>query len=152
MHSRICQLSQKPIDKSDYITEDMFYDDFVGTVGDYVQESPTGRKEDIEWLMAIIEDYGAIYNSSEESILFPIGFKENYFKESYEKLKEAVQNMSLEQFASDSIIVSTLKLLIDSKYGFYIYTTHWQTLDNFVRCELKEGEKYYIGGILDYHF
>lgn len=151
MHSRIIQLSKEPIDKDDYITEDTFIDDFVGVIADYVSEE-TDREEDIKWLLYAIKEYGIVYNDKEESIIFPKGFKENYFRERFKELKEVVQNISLEQFASNSTVAYNLASLIEDKHGFYIYTSFWQSFDSFVRGELEEGEKYYIGGTIDYHF
>lgn len=151
MHSRIFQLSEVPVDKEDYITEDEFIDGFVGMIADYVS-SDTDRREDIQWLCSALKEYGIIYDENEESIIFLEGFKKKYFKERFEKLRTTLQNMSLEEFSSDSLAAFELASLIENRFSFYVYYEYtWQSLDNFVRSELKEGQKYYIGGTLDYH-
>jgi acyl carrier protein len=151
MHSRIFQLSEVPVNKEDYITEDEFIDGFVGMIADYVS-SDTDRREDIQWLCSVLKEYGIIYDENEESIIFLEGFKKKYFKERFEKLRTTLQNMSLEEFSSDSLAAFELASLIENRFSFYVYSEYtWQSLDNFVRSELKEGQKYYIGGTLDYH-
>ena len=49
MHSRIFQISKKPVE--DRISEDRYYDGFVGRIADYVDELDTdGQLESIRWL------------------------------------------------------------------------------------------------------
>jgi len=152
MHSRIFQLSESPISKEDYITEELFYDDFVGQIADYVDDS-TEREEDIKWLINTIEKYGATYNEKEQSIVFLKGFKDSYFKERFQKLKEVIQNMNLSEFSTGFMKVYELKDLIEDEYGFYIYyNDSYAPIDAFVREDVEEGKKYFIGNVLDYHF
>jgi len=134
MHSRIIQLSYQPITENEYITEELFYDWFVGTIADYV--SPTvDREADIDWFTRYLSYFGAERKGN--AIYFPDNFKENYFKKRLEKLKDRVSN--------------GLVQLINDKYGFYVYLDYLMPLDDFVR-KLKGNETFYFGNIIDYHF
>lgn len=149
MHSRIFQLSSQPINEDDYITEDLFYDGFVGSIADYVS-SDTDRESDIEWFISFLEKYGVKREGN--AAYFPKGFKEIYFEKRLKELKEKVSNMTLHDFC-DSFEAYSLCALIEDRYGFYIYTdSHGlMTLDDFVR-NLENEDKFYFGATIDYHF
>ena len=62
-HSRIFQVSQKPIEKADYIEDSNYWDHwFTRTLADYVADS--NREEDIEWL-STARLKGIIFNKDE---------------------------------------------------------------------------------------
>jgi hypothetical protein len=153
MHSTIFQLEEKPLRfEEDWACEEDFYDDFVGTIADYVSED-VDREEEINYFVKYLGQYGIIYNSEEQSIVFPEGFKAEYFSERFFKLKKIVEDITIEEFSTDSTKVWILKNLIEEKYGIYIYHKgSWKTFDEFIRYNLQEGQKYYIGNVLDYHF
>lgn len=154
MHGTIFQLEEKPLRfEEDFACEEDFYDDFVGVIADYVSED-IDREEEINYFCQEFKKYGIAYNSKEQSIIFLKGFKEKYFEERFFKLKEAVQNLTFEDFVKDTLKVWEIKNLIDKKYGIYIYSNEssWMSLDEFVRYDLEENKKYYIGSVLDYHF
>ncbi|KHO63162.1 hypothetical protein THYS13_12740 [Thermoanaerobacter sp. YS13] len=154
MHSTIFQLEKNPLRfEEDFACEEDFYDDFVGIIADYVSDD-IDRDVEIQYFIKELEKYGVKYNAKEQSIIFLNGFKEKYFKERFFKLKEAVQKLTFENFIKDAPDVWEIKNLIDEKYETYIYSNEssWMTLNEFVRYNLKEGQKYYIGAVLDYHF
>jgi len=154
MHGTIIQLEEKPLRfEEDFVCEEDFYDDFVGVIADYVSDD-VDRDVEIQYFIKDLEKYGVKYNAKEQSIIFLEGFKEKYFEERFIKLKEAVQKLTFENFIKDTLEVWKIKNLIDKKYEIYIYSSEssWMTLDEFVRYNLKEGQKYYIGTVLDYHF
>lgn len=154
MHGTIIQLEEKPLRfEEDFACEEDFYDDFVGVITDYVSDD-VDRDVEIQYFIKDLEKYGVKYNAKEQSIIFLEGFKEKYFEERFIKLKEAVQKLTFENFIKDTLEVWKIKNLIDKKYEIYIYSSEssWMTLDEFVRYNLKEGQKYYIGTVLDYHF
>ncbi len=155
MHSRIFQISENPVKKEEYINVDKILDSesFVGTIADYVAESD--REEDIEWLVSCIKDYGIEYDNQQDMIIFKKGFKENYFQGRFEKLKEKINSMTLEEFAKGDFSLYEIRMLIEEKFGFYVYykgdyCDDIMPFDSFVRM-MEEERKYYIGGTLDYH-
>ncbi|MBE3579097.1 MAG: hypothetical protein IMW83_04385 [Caldanaerobacter subterraneus] len=153
MHGTIIQLEEKPLRfEEDFACEEDFYDDFVGVIADYVNDD-VDRTEEIRYFIEKLKEFGIVYNEKEQSITFLKGFKEKYFATKFLKLKEAVENLDFEDFVKDTYKVWEIQNLIDKKYGTYIYIKgEWMTLDTFIRYVLKEGVKYYIGSVLDYHF
>ncbi|MBT1280253.1 hypothetical protein VTU32_08200 [Thermoanaerobacter sp. CM-CNRG TB177] len=154
MHGTIIQLEEKPLRfEEDFACEEDFYDDFVGVIADYVSDD-VDRDVEIQYFIEYLKKYKEVtYDPQEYSIIFPKGFKEEYFSARFFNLKKIVQELTLEEFSTDSTKVWILENLIEEKYGIYIYHKEtWTTFDEFVRYNLKEGQKYYIGTVLDYHF
>lgn len=153
MHSRVFQLSEDFLTKDDYISEVTLHDCFVGQIADYAIET-NDRKNDLEWLKSVIGKYGAVVDVEKETVYFPEGFKEAYFKEKYEEFKKLVEELTLEEFAGTDVRGGfkryQIESLMENKFGFYVYIDYPQTLDDFVRY-LSEGATYYVGSIFDYH-
>ena len=152
MHSRIFQVSEKPIEKSDYIVESNYWDHwFLNSHADYVADSD--RDEDIEWLSSY-GDKGIFFDKDEHGEFLIVTDKISYFARKYERFKaelEKVNAMSLEQFSKDWSSLWSLKDAYEEKYGFYIdENDDLMSLDSFVRT-CRTDVKYYIGGTVDYH-
>lgn len=163
MHSRIYQISEKPIDKDDYVTEDDYYESFCGSHADYV-DSNTDRNEDIEWVIGCLGD-SVSYDEKEQS--FTIVNKAKYFEKSFNAFKELLEkleNTTLEEFSGVAGIdtqrtfesnMYMLKTTYEDEYAFYIDDRGEYfgiaSLDYFMR-RVETGKKFYIGATIDYHF
>ena len=157
MHSRIYQISKEPI--QNFISEDRYYEGFVGSHADYVSEVEYKSDDylnDLKWLQNATE--GLEVNIKEGTIT--ITSKKEYFAkkhEDFQKLIEELSDVTLEEFSSGKLEfkISDLKCAYDDKYSFYADDndeyTGLTTLDNWVR-NAEEGEVYYIGTIIEYHF
>jgi hypothetical protein len=155
MHSRLFQLSEEVIAKDNYIEEQDLYDSFVGPIADYVEESEN-RIDDLGWLASELTPHGATIDIEQGTVYLPKGFKISYFKKRYEEFKKLAGRISLEAFAGvdgapDAHWKHPLEMLIENKFGFYVYTDYLQTLSDFVRYA-KEDTTYYVGAIFDYHY
>lgn len=163
MHSRIFQIEASPVSECDYISTGDFEDGFVGQVADYVADSDN-RQDDITCLLGDFDnvtDNNSLligcslyeYNSNEESIIFRTGFKEAYFKAKFESLQEITSQLTLTDFANSPYMVYQIEKLLGEKFGFYIQIKDngYQSLDEFIRSNIKENTKYYFGNTLDYH-
>lgn len=163
MHSRIFQLSNdevtEPLTESSIIINNEW---FVSQIADYVNEN-TNRESDIDWLLQTFNEeickYITVFkmNGSYVSITFKPGFKEEYFREKFIRLKELVKNLTLEEFSdSSSITAYSIKDEVESKFGFYVYNNETEFIipfDTFVR-ELNGTveETYYFGNTINYHW
>lgn len=157
MHSRIFQISKTPLYKNDYISENYYYDHwFLHEIADYV-DGDTDRAADISWLS---KRDGIEVGHDDNGDFFIITSKKKYFAHSFERWKEAcakIYEMTIDHFIIYAMEheMWTIKDAYDDKFGFYIedcgehYGT--TTMDDLVRC-CKDGDKFYIGATIDYHF
>lgn len=157
MHSRIYQISEKPI--TEFTDEYRYEEDFVGSHADYVAEVEHDSEDyvsDLKWLQSTTE--GLEVNLKEKTIT--ITSKKEYFNKKHDKFKELLeklQNITLEEFSSVNTYfdIFDLNSAYEDKYSFYIDDNDEScgitTLDNWVR-NAEEGKKYYVGSIFDYHF
>ena len=160
-HSRIIQLSVKPFENEDYfITEDSFVREHDGwspifSVADYVNDD-IDREEDIEWFVSTLGDTGFAYNKEEQSIVFDETFKAAYFAADLQKFlelaKEIEDNNSL--FYEDGTTVWRVKQALEETFGFYVYDDgeYEKKMARWLREDMQPGQKYYFGGVVDYHF
>lgn len=159
MHSRILQLSRKgPVSENDYINEDMFIDNnYCGIPADYVGPSDDISDDFIRFCDLMVHTPSCTCSIEDQVIMFDREFKRNYFGPKYEKLREIVYEMTLDQFSSydddidGRIAVLLLGELIDDRRDLYIYLDgSTMTLDNFVRY-IEPNTPYHFGTSLDYH-
>lgn len=154
MHSRIFQVSLKPIKPVDYIRESNYYEHwFTMEVADYVN-GDTNRIEDIEWLKGCYQ--GLVFGSDDNGEYFVVENKEEYFKAKFERFMETVEKIkdfNLKNFTDGfTYEMYKLKEAYEDKYGFYVDTDgEMLTLDSFIRY-CATNAKYYIGATIDYHF
>lgn len=158
MHSRIFQLEFNPVEEFDLLSEETIYDLnswFLDIIGDYV-DSDTDREEDIEWLLRYLSSLSDRFKFDEEqgTITFFEGFKEDYFRDRYNKMKEAVEKITLKEFAGveGQLNLFDIMTAIEDRFGFYVYHEGvLQNMDSFVRL-LEPNRPYYFGATLDYHY
>lgn len=158
MHSRIYQISKKPIPKCDYIEEDNYYDHwFTNEIADYVNGN-TDRDDDIKWLKDCYEDNGLSFGVDDNGKYFIIEDKTKYFLGNFEAFKKALEELSkttLDDFMSGECGTSMyrLKEAYNDKFGFYVECEDCgcESFDGFMRYATV-GVKYYIGATIDYHY
>ena len=162
MHSRIFQMSSKPISKEDYLGEDYFYDDFVPCVGDYVSEVKNDT-DSLKWLEGYLNARGGVELDIANRTL-KIVDKEKYFESDYEKFKKVLdeaKNMTLSSFSrsgenrgleADLTIYDLKRLYEGDKFGFYLVSKEdgYEPLNSYIRW-LNNGTVLYIGAVFDYH-
>lgn len=150
MHSRIFQVSKSPVEKQDYYRDYRYFDDFVGSVADYVSDD-TDRDEDIEWLAEYLSGVAEIEGDK-------ITFKniDAFFSKRYQQFCEAVIDLgtvSYQDFRSGiSYKAWRLQNTIEDKFGFYMDSEKYglEPIDSFLRS-VENGDVYYIGATIDYH-
>ena len=160
MHSRIFQISETPVKKDEYITSDYYYDNpTVLNMSDYTSDD-TDRSEDIEWLKEYMDGVLEFNGDS-----FTVINRKNYFTEKFNGFKEQLAiiqaRLDMDYFMSDKtnkndidFDMYELKTAYEDKLSFWADTEDWGIIpmDKFMRDAAKEGETYYIGGTVDYHF
>lgn len=160
-HSKIIQISRRPIDRDDWKAESDYYDiGFVGSVADYVADiDDDERKACIEWLSRSDGGPipGVIVNEKDETL--KIVSKEDYFRDKWKRTTAAAKKlseMSLDEFASGKGLrsIEDVNYFGNDKFSLYMDApTIWDfcPIDEFMRY-VTNGDTFYIGGIVDYHF
>ena len=160
MHSRIFQLSEMPIAKDEYISEYEYHDHwFSREIADYV-DGDTDRVEDIEWLGSCVS--GIEFGIDEHGEFLIIKNREQYFARMFQSFASYIEAINhkctLKDFTDGIKEMWSLDNAYNDKFGFYVELTtatdrytDLVTFDNFIRTS-KDGEKYYIGATIDYHF
>ena len=156
MHSRIYQLSEKPITK-DKLKQDYEYKgSFVGNIADYVAEIPFKSNEYLEDLKWLSELTGIEVDAGAGTLI--IKSKKEYFTEKHDRFKELLAKLSdvtLDEFITNNSWSDMYELnaAYENKHSFYIDdsdTCEVVPFDNWIRTA-EENKVYYIGSIIDYH-
>lgn len=154
MHSRIFQIEKEVVPEEERIDSDCVPEWFTNSVADYTSDD-CSREDDIDWLMTAA--LGDIATVDGDKLTFSSDVR-RYFKEKHEAFIKAAEKLSgttFEDFVSSHSVDSALFNLREAysdRYGFYVYCDDGflDTLDNFMRL-VKDGETYFIGGVVDYH-
>ena len=167
MHSRIFQLSKYPIKAEEYFDESRYYDGehswFVGGIADYTSDDNADREDDIEWFK---NGYKHCFEFSDDS--FKIISKKKYFEGRYPVFQQAVetlQKITEDEFCGknyqNEYFLYNVENSYTDKFAFYVdiddteksegYDEFFGPLDDFVR-NAEEGETYYFGNTIDYHY
>lgn len=163
MHSRLFQIATHPIKDDELLDRDSLSDFFGETDADYVV--PTNdADQDIEWLFRVYKGAFALGKERNTFCIIP-GGKNAFFKPKYRTFMEQVALLTtttFEAFLGEDagpmdtkleLMISSVCRAFEEKSGFYVYQNGVgvMTLDTWMR-RAKEGELYYFGTILDYHF
>ena len=158
MHSRIYQVSEKPI--TTFADEYRYEDWFVGTHADYVSPVEYQSEDymsDLKWLQNATEGIKVDLKKGTITVVS----KKEYFDDKHDAFKDILEELSdttLEEFSNSNHSLWSkmyeLKATYEDKSSFYIDDNYENLgitpLDNWVR-NVEEGKEYYIGTITDYH-
>ena len=146
----IIEVSTSPIaaqDRIDNTTIECCNDWFIGTIADYICDSPLDRETSIAQMELVARtSRHQSYEIGEDANgkFICVKSKEDFFRPLWEAFKKNMEsNISLKQFMGYRSE--------DDKFGDYIYVDEeLMVFPEFVRgCVV--GEPYYIGGIVSYH-
>ena len=158
MHSRIFQISKRPIE--DRISEDRYYYGFVGKVADEVTaQDADDQLNSISWLA---ETPGIEVKNIDGVSTITAVDKKAYFAAKLMEFQNALKRLekiSLDDFIAHSGALETGIWMASEAYedtgGFYVDDNDEQfgiiTFDKFMR-KADEGSVWYIGAVTDYHF
>lgn len=161
MHSRIFQVSTRPIPPEEYLS-DCYDDYFLNTIADYVIESDSNREDDIDQLIGVS---GISVAEESPGVFYFTVDKEAHLKPCYKRFKKCLlymmNHLSFDAFCETPGVNNSVSYMLydlneahNDRYAFRIINSDDSsiayTLTDFVYLA-SEGVKYYIGGILDYH-
>ena len=152
MHSRIFQVSLKPIAVEDYIPVfDM--QDMMPDYMDYITDD-NDKAEDIDWLKNFLSEFSI---DNDKIIITKEALKDK-IEEKLDKIRELIDNCSFDTWSMDTY---RIKSQLDDKFGFHIYDDdagYIETLDSWLNRQIWKFEDkdvkeivFYFGGTFDYH-
>lgn len=158
MHSRIYQVSEKPI--TTFVDEYRYEDWFIGTHADYtsiVEYQSEDYMSDLKWLQNVTKGIKVDFKKG----TITVTSKKEYFEKKHEEFKNLLEELSyttLEDFSKGNFSLNSKMYSLENTYedksSFYIDDNYENIgitpLDNWVR-NVEEGKEYYIGTITDYH-
>ncbi len=154
MHSRIFQIEKEVVPEDEYIISADIPEWFTNSLADYVDDD-CDREDDIDWLMTC--SIGNFAARDGDKLTFTSDTR-GYFKDKHEAFIKAAQKLTevpFEAFVDDYGVYSifyNLKEAYNDKHSFYVYSDGYlHTMDEWMR-QVKPGETYYLGGVIDYHF
>jgi len=159
-YDQIYQITTEPLSADEYITENDFIEHwFVGAISDGVSSRDIDRDEEIRFFREWLEKKKVALFSNDDSFFIMPGGKEKYFEDAFTRFREAATkaaDMTIEEFAGGSDCTELVRIISTSfceKFGPYVSSDEFYTmsLDKFIR-ESEIGKRYYINGILQYHW
>lgn len=158
MHGRIHQIETHPVAPDEAIKMCRHMDDYKPEIANYVaaDPNPTGS---IAWLKENLANRcGDTVTILEDGFILHEGFREAYFRRSYERFQEYLRKLEgrpLTDFAAGKLWreMFNLRDSYEDKFGDYVWSEdgYLKTRDEFMR-HAKPEVRYYFGGTLDYHW
>lgn len=166
----IYQITTEPMPLGDYMRESDFHGSpFISDICDYLDDVNVGGYRDRIHVFAadILTRCG---NCVEVETTFPDdgypilsftfkdGFKQEYFRNRFAKFQkeaERIARTSFEDFCEEGVSTYHLVNYICEEYETYIVpgddADSYIEMDTFIR-EAVAGRRYYVGGIVNYHY
>lgn len=161
-HSRIFQVSIQPIEVDGYATSSDFYEN-SGDFADYIGDEQEGddRKEDIGDLADTLRDLFTL-DEDGETLTYKGETAMAAFKQAWaDRLREEAAKVTaeniLEWMPRYDVRRTCEETHLRTSYRFYIdgwndCADSCDDLIEYVADKMKEGDKLYIGAVIDYHY
>ena len=161
MLNYIYQITENQISSDDYLHEVSLYDsNFLGNIADRVKNNVDRNGS----LLSLKERFEcgqiAKFNDNDYSFGLLGNAKKRYFKGKHNKFIEDIEilsNTTEEEFLENNDQISTnlrnVTGVFCREFADYVYSDDSEpiTFDEFIRSA-EIGKKYFIGGIVDYHW
>lgn len=163
-HGRIFQVSIKPIDADEWATPDDFYEN-SGDFADYIGDAQAGddRQEDIDHLA---ETLAALFTQDKvggDTLTYRgeaamEQFKRDWCEAIREKTKAVLPQNILEWTGRYDVRAVCNETHLRTGYRFKIEDWNGDYADTpaelicYVASKMKEGDKLYIGAVIDFHY
>ena len=162
MHSKIFQISNKPIDKDDYQDPETYYDN-SGDFADYIGDEITGeeREEAIGYLADLLKDVfthegGGVfcYEGKEAMQAFKQAWADELRRQAGlltpENLFKSQRLYNIRKITEETHLGTSYRVDIKDWTGDISYP--FGELFEYANSQIKAGDRIYVGAIIDYHY
>lgn len=162
MHGRILGITtEQSIKIYEYTRQERLrlpYDEYVESMphfADYVSKD-TNLSEDYEWLMDTIKERVSSeyfsYNNKTKTIVFKDGFKQEWFKASYERFVSMATNCKLDDYVDDFVAAKMVREITGDYGAFWIADEYgeYEPLNDFMR-QIEPNKVYQLFDSIDFH-
>ncbi len=161
MHGKIYQISLAPIGKGDYASPSDYYensDDFADYIGDELEDderesSLSSFANNVSGVFSACGDGVFVYNGDDALLQFS--------QKWIDRIKEMANGLDPDNFLSNDRLYHLSSVTTRTHPDLYmrVHIMDWNgyagpasDLFEWARYHLKEGDKIYIGAIIDFHF
>ena len=161
MHSRIFELSSKPVELDERYNLESMPDSFFDTIADYGRDiEEEERNRDIDWF---VSTFHGLATRTEDRITFDDEIREKFFQKAHTEFVAQAAKLAActyEAFCGKDghreleYELFRLNDAYEDKYGFYAYdpeSCDLQPLHAWLR-EADLTKPWYVGGVVDYHW
>ncbi|MBR5355895.1 MAG: hypothetical protein IK121_03130, partial [Lachnospiraceae bacterium] len=125
-----------------------------GHIADYLGEVGEEDRLDIidSYKDCMINKYPDYITVTKNTITFKKGFRDMFAEKILTKIKELVEKATVESLSHE--IRWRIEELLGDQFGLYIYMDNGGYIREnvFLLEEVREGEPYYFGNVIDYHY
>lgn len=158
MHSKIFQLSDKPISNDNFLCSEYFYED-TQYFADYIGDEVTDEKERNECICDVAEEFSEMLEYIGDGQLRYKGMA-NFLQDWVDAIKTAANALTADNILKEMNLYRLERLTQtthkDSDRRFYVEDWNCFAGDaaDFVSwlSHLKEGTIIYVGSIIDFHY
>ncbi len=162
MHSKIFQISNKPIDREAYVTPSDFYES-CEPWADYVGEPVDDADEIREYVKGLADCMKGVLTLNDDNTLTYLGEEKlREFKQEWvDYLRSLVIGLTADNILTDQNLWRIEKAVershVDRCSRFYIdawngWAGPMQDFIEFIDHSLKKGDRIYVGAIIDFHW
>lgn len=161
MHSKIFQVGTKPISKDDYASPSDFYDnssDFADYIGEPIDDNE--REEYVGYLAHALR--GVFKPAGRDCLVYLGDDALNAFLQEWaDDIRRQANELTAENIMKDVRLYNIRATTKETHRleDFRIHIEEWNgwagpfgDIIEFANNQLKEGDKIYVGAIIDYHF
>lgn len=158
MHSKIFQISSKPIDRDDYKCPDDYYDN-SSEFADYIGDEMKGerREECIGYLALNLSD---LFSYDGEAFVYKGNDAMHAFNKKWiDAIKESAGDLTDENLLFNLYRLRKLTKSTHKESSFRFDIEEWNgwagpmyDIVDYAASRLKEGDRIYVGAVIDYHY
>jgi len=162
MHGKIFQIDTKPISRDEYVSPEEFYDN-SSDFADYIGDEVTDRQARKDYVGYLAGDLKGVFKPAGKDCLVYLGkealrkFLQDWADDIKAKAAELTADNILKQERLYKIRATTKETHRRTDYRVYIdewngWAGPFEGIIEWAANQLKEGDKIYVGAIIDYHY